>query len=148
MDSRLKQFFLDGKDRDSSWFLMSALVRMLRTGKAGVLDDKDIRELLANRIEKSLEVKKDEVSDALCITRSRNQGCKKYGNARYDFMIWFWGFMDEGKEPEAEDIDRWMESQPPVVGEIGRGLDGWKQQAREMYEPVMTGAKIIQQLNS
>jgi len=131
---------LTGEEPDAASMLLSSLAVMLRTGKPGVLGHRGVREVLAARIDEARLAPRDGVSDALCITRSRNQGNKKYGNAKYDFMVWYWGFMDQGTEPGKHDIGDWLEKQPTEVSDVGRGLDNWKREAKEAYEPVCRGA--------
>lgn len=147
MDNRILDM-MKSEDSDSARILILSLIRMLRTGKAGVLNHRELRELLANRFEKALTVKRDGVSDELCITKKRNQGKKIYGDAKYDYMLWYWSYMDHGKEPTPDQIDEWLiTNQPQKVSEniSERSLYDWKKEARESYEPVMIGASAYTQ---
>lgn len=141
MDNAIVEMLKDDKNSDNGRVLISSLISMLRTGKGGVLNSRELRLLLADRFENALNAKADEVSGALCITRGNNSS--KYGNARYDFMLWYFEFLDEGKKPTGSEIDAWVVSKAELNEVDNNTLNKWVRLAKDYYEPVMRGTALI-----
>jgi hypothetical protein len=130
-------------DTDACRFLISSLVNMLRTSKSGVLCDPEVRSVLADRLENALAAKADEVSDALGITRNRSAS-SKYGSCKYDFMMWYWGFMDEKKQPTGEMQSVWLDNYPgDSPSHPSSTVNGWIAEAKENHSAVLKGATTI-----
>lgn len=145
MDKQVLEM-LKSDDSDSARLLLLELASMLRTGKGGLLNNKELRLLLADRLDNALLAKADEVSDALCITDGSS--ASKYGNAAHDFMLWYFGFMDQGKKPTGVQIDQWCNSHPnEKVANVSKSMvDKWVAAAKNAYEPALKGAATISSL--
>jgi len=133
---------LVAEETDACRFLLLALVSMLRTSKSGILRDQLVRSVLADRLEKALIVKAEGVSDALGITRNRSAS-SVYGNCKYDFMLWYWGYMERQTKPKGVEVEAWLKEYPGGSPSTGSTVNGWIAEAKLIHSDVLAGARII-----
>lgn len=141
MDEKVRALLV-ASDSDACRFLMCALVNMLRTSNSGVLVDSKVRSILADRLEKSLNVKAADVSDALGITRNRSAS-SRYGNCKYEFIMWYWGFMDKQRKPKGNEVEEWLGNYSGESPSTGSTVNFWIKEAKESYTSVHEGAKFF-----
>lgn len=135
--------FLVSEDKDNCRFLLCSLVQMLRIGKAGVLSHPEIRKVLADRIDKALTARAEDVSDALGITRGRSDA-SPYGNCKYDFILWYYTFLDKDDKPSGREQEKWLENYSGGSPSTGSTVNNWIREAKETYQLVILGAKHIE----
>lgn len=141
MEEKIRAVVSDD-DTDSCRFLIRELVRLLRTSKSGVLNDREVRSVLADRLENALTVKAADVSDALGITLNRSAS-SKYGNCKYDFIVWYWGFMAKNTKPNSAEKQKWLEDYPGKSPCIGSTVQDWIAEAKKTYSDAHMGAAAI-----
>jgi hypothetical protein len=68
-------------------------------------------------------VKVADVSDALGITRNHSAS-SRYGNCKYDFIVWYLGFMGKQEKPKGREVEEWFEKYFGESSSIGSTVDG------------------------
>lgn len=128
-------------DADACRLLMLALVNFLRTSKSGVLSDSEVRKVLADRLENALTVKAADVSDALGITLNRSAS-SPYGNCKYEFILWYWGYMAKETKPSNAEKQKWLEDYGNSPSS-GSTVNAWIAEAKKTYSDALMGAAAI-----
>lgn len=141
MDERVLNFLIS-RDKDSCRFLLCSLEHMLRTGNPGVLCHPKVREILAGRLNEAIAARAEDVSDALGITRGRSDA-SPYGSCKYEFIIWYYSFLDAGTKPTGIEQEKWLDDYPGDSPSTGSTVNDWVREAKDSYLLVLQGAKQI-----